>query len=112
MSGRTFDPLFIFATMRARTSVMSGETAGFILTSLERANRKKRGQEMDEEAAKTFQQGMIDKYNREAHPFYMEARLFNDGTLPLKDCRDALALGFEVAMLQPIKESNFGNFKF
>ena len=112
MSGRTFDPLFIFATMRARTSVMSGETAGFILTSLERANRKKRGQEMDEEAAKTFQQGMIDKYNREAHPFYMEARLFNDGTLPLKDCRDALALGFEVALLQPIKESNFGNFKF
>ena len=112
MSGRTFDPLFIFATMRARTSVMSGETAGFILTSLERVNRKKRGQEMDEEAAKKFQQGMIDKYNREAHPFYMEARLFNDGTLPLKDCRDALALGFEVALLQPIRESNFGNFKF
>jgi 3-methylcrotonyl-CoA carboxylase beta subunit len=55
---------------------------------------------------------MIDKYNREAHPFYMEARLFNDGTLPLKNCRDALALAFEVSLLQPVRESNFGNFKF
>jgi len=112
MCGRTFDPLFIFATMRARTSVMSGDTAGFILTSLERVNRKKRGEEMDEEATKAFRQMMIDKYNREAHPFYMESRLFNDGTLPLKDCRDALALGFEVSLLQPVRESNFGNFKF
>lgn len=112
MCGRTFDPLFIFATMRARTSVMSGDTAGFILTSLERVNRKRRGEEMDEEAANKFRQMMIDKYNREAHPFYMESRLFNDGTLPLKDCRDALALAFEVALLQPVRESKFGNFKF
>ena len=112
MCGRSFDPLFIFATMRSRTSVMSGDTAGFILTSLERANRKKRGEAMDEEAAAKFRQMMIDKYNREAHPFYMESRLFNDGTLPLKDCRDALALAFEVSLLQPVRESNFGNFKF
>ena len=67
---------------------------------------------MDEEAAARFRQMMIDKYNREAHPFYMESRLFNDGTLPLKDCRDALALAFEVSLLQPVKASNFGNFKF
>ena len=112
MCGRTFDPLFVFATMRARTSVMSGATAAFILTSLERTNRKKRGEEMDEKAAGKFQQMMTDKYNRESHPFYMEARLFNDGTLPLKHCRDALALAFEVSLLQPIPESNFGNFKF
>ena len=112
MCGRTFDPLFIFATMRSRTSVMSGDTAGFILTSLERVNRKKRGEEMDEVAAAKFRQMMIDKYNREAHPFYMESRLFNDGTLPLRDCRDALALAFEVSLLQPVRESNFGNFKF
>jgi len=112
MCGRTFDPLFIFATMRSRTSVMSGDTAGFILTSLERVNRKRRGEEMDEVATAKFRQMMIDKYNREAHPFYMESRLFNDGTLPLKDCRDALALAFEVSLLQPVRESNFGNFKF
>jgi 3-methylcrotonyl-CoA carboxylase beta subunit len=112
MCGRAYDPRFIFHTMRARTSVMSGQTAGFILTSLERANAKKAGREMDEEAARKFQEMMVDKYSREAHPFFLEARLFQDGTLPFKDCRDALATAFEVSLLKPIEESSFGNFKF
>ncbi len=112
MCGRAYDPRFIFHTMRARTSVMSGQTAGFILTSLERANAKKAGREMDEEAARKFQEMMVDKYSREAHPFFLEARLFQDGTLPFKDCRDALATAFEVSILKPIEESSFGNFKF
>jgi len=67
---------------------------------------------MDEEAAQKFQQMMVDKYSSEAHPFFLEARLFQDGTLPLKDCRDALATAFEVSLLRPIEESSFGNFKF
>jgi len=112
MCGRAYDPHFIFNTMRGRTSVMSGKTAAFILTKLERINAKKRGEEMDDEEAKQFEQMMIEKYAREAHPFYMEARLFHDGTLPLRDARDALALGFEVSLLKPVAESKFGNFKF
>lgn len=112
MCGRAYDPRFIFHTMRARTSVMSGQTAGFILTSLERANAKKSGREMDEAAAQKFQQMMVDKYSSEAHPFFLEARLFQDGTLPLRDCRKALATALEVSLLKPIRTSSFGNFKF
>lgn len=112
MCGRAYDPRFIFHTMRARTSVMSGQTAGFILTSLERANAKKAGKEMNEEAAKKFQEMMIEKYSREAHPFYTEARLYQDGTIPMKDSRRFLAMAFEVSLLESIPKSNFGNFKF
>ena len=112
MCGRAYDPRFIFHTMRARTSVMSGRTAGSILTSLERANAKKEGREMNEEEAQKFEQMMVDKYSSEAHPFFLEARLFQDGTLPFKECRNALATAFEVSLLKPIQESSFGNFKF
>lgn len=112
MCGRAYDPRFIFHTMRARTSVMSGRNAGFILTSLERENAKKQGKEMDEEEARRFEQMMVEKYSSEAHPFFLEARLFQDGTLPFKDCRNALATAFEVSLLKPVQESNFGNFKF
>jgi len=112
MCGRAYDPRFIFHTMRSRTSVMSGQTAGFILTSLERANAKKSGREMDEEAAGNFQQMMVDKYSSEAHPFFLEARLFQDGTLPFKQSRNALGIALEVSLLKPIPESRFGNFKF
>ena len=98
--------------MRARTSVMSGRTAGKILTTLEKNNARKKGQEMDEESARQFEQMMVEKYAAEAHPFYLEARLFHDGTIPLKDARDVLATAFEVSLLRPIPESRFGNFKF
>jgi acetyl-CoA carboxylase carboxyltransferase component len=112
MCGRAYDPHFIFNTMRGRTSVMAGETAASILTTLERANLKKRGQDMDEEAADKFKQMMIEKYNKQAHPFYLEARLFHDGTIPFKDSRDILGDAFEIALLKPVQESRFGNFKF
>ena len=112
MCGRAYDPHFIFNTMRGRTSVMSGRTAGRILTSLERANARKQGREMDETQLQEFEQMMVEKYSREAHPFYTEARLYHDGTIPLKDCRDTLATAFEVSLLNPITASSFGNFKF
>jgi 3-methylcrotonyl-CoA carboxylase beta subunit len=112
MCGRGYDPHFIFYTMRGRTSVMSGKTAGSILTTLERANAKKRGKEMDEASAKAFEQMMIEKYSQEAYPFYTEARLYHDGTIPLKDSRNVLAEAFEATTLKPISETIFGNFKF
>lgn len=112
MCGRAYDPRFIFHTMRSRTSVMSGQTASFILTTLERENAKRQGKEMDEEAAARFAQRIKDKYTKEAHPFYQEARLYNDGTFPLRDCREVLATAFEVSLLRSIPDSYFGNFKF
>jgi len=112
MCGRAYDPHFIFNTMRGRTSVMSGKTAGHILTTLERANAMKRGEPKDEAEYRQFQLKLESKYSREAHPFYTEARLYHDGTIPLKDSRDILATAFEVSLLKPILKSDFGNFKF
>lgn len=112
MCGRAYDPNFIFNTMRGRTSVMSGRTAGHILTTLERENARKRGEGMDEAELERFEKMMIEKYSNEAHPFYTEGRLYHDGTLPFKYCRDALAMAFEVTLLKPISTSQFGNFKF
>ena len=56
--------------------------------------------------------GLTPAKAHEAHPFYTEARLYHDGTLPFKDCRNALATAFEVSLLKPIQDSHFGNFKF
>lgn len=112
MCGRAYDPNFIFNTMRGRTSVMSGRTAGNILTSLERTKAQKMGKEVNESEFAQFEKKMVEKYSHEAHPFYTEARLYHDGTLPFKDCRNALATAFEVSLLKPIQDSHFGNFKF
>ncbi len=112
MCGRAYKPRFCFQTMRARTSVMSGKTAAFILTSLERKKAKAAGRDMDEDEVARFDSMMREKYDKEAHPFFTGARLFHDGVITLRESRDVLARAFELALHQPITDSVYGNVKF
>ncbi|MGO9622694.1 MAG: acyl-CoA carboxylase subunit beta [Desulfobaccales bacterium] len=109
MCGRGYRPHFLFSTMRARTSVMSGRSAGEVLMSIE---ERKRGKPMSDEEKGAFRQQMIDKYDGEAHPFYCGARLLNDRVLKFREIRDWLPLAFEVSLLRPIGEPSFGNPRF
>ncbi|UCG13790.1 MAG: propionyl-CoA carboxylase [Deltaproteobacteria bacterium] len=112
MCGRAYKPHFLFSTMRARTSVMSGRSAAEVLLSIERRKRKLKHEEMTDAEAAAFKKELLDKYESEAHPFYCGARLFNDRVLFFKEIRKALALALEVSLLAPISDSTFGNFRF
>ena len=112
MCGRAYKPHFLFSTMRARTSVMSGQSAAYVLLTLEQRNRQAKGQEMTPEEAETFRQRMMDKYDGEAHPFYCSARLFTDGVIQFREIRDTIATALEISLLKPIPETVLGNFRF
>ena len=112
MCGRAYKPNFLFATMRAHTGVMSGQSAGGVLLSIEQAKRKAAGNPMTEEEINSFRAAMIDKYNGEAHPFFCGSRLLNDGVLKFSEIRDRLAMAFEISLFNPIEEPSFGNFRF
>jgi 3-methylcrotonyl-CoA carboxylase beta subunit len=112
MCGRAYRPHFLFSTMRARTSVMSGKSAGGVLLSIEQAKRKATGTPMTPEEITAFQQKMIEKYDGEAHPFFCAARLLNDRVLKFSEIRDWLAMALEVSLVRPIPDPTFGNFRF
>ncbi|MFP3998956.1 MAG: acyl-CoA carboxylase subunit beta [Desulfobacterales bacterium] len=112
MCGRAYKPTFLFNTMRGRTSVMSGKSAGGVLLSIEERKRKAQGKPMTDEERDAFYKKMVDKYDGEAHPFFCGARLLNDRTLKFCEIRDWLAMAVEVSTLQPIGEPGFGNFRF
>lgn len=112
MCGRAYRPHFLFATMRARTSVMSGRSAAGVLLSIEERKRAIQQKPMTEDEKEAFRQEMIGKYDGEAHPFYCGARLLNDRVLKFSEIRDWLAMAFEVSLLKPIDEPSFGNFRF
>ena len=112
MCGRGYRPNFLFSTMRARTGVMSGKSAGGVLLSIEQAKRKALGNPMSQEEINDFQQKMIDKYEGELHPFFCSSRLLNDGLLKFSELRDWLAMAFEVSHIRPVGEPTFGNFRF
>jgi 3-methylcrotonyl-CoA carboxylase beta subunit len=112
MCGRAYRPNFLFSTMRARTGVMSGKSAGGVLLSIEQAKRKAAGNPMPPDEIAAFQQKMIDKYDGEAHPFFCAARLLNDRVLKFNEIRDWLAMALEVSLIKPVPDPSFGNFRF
>jgi 3-methylcrotonyl-CoA carboxylase beta subunit len=112
MCGRAYRPHFLFTTMRARTSVMSGRSAAGVLLSIEENKRKTGGRPMTEEDKQGFRDRMIEKYDGEAHPFYCGSRLLNDRVLKFSEIRDWLAMALEVSLLKPIGAPSFGNFRF
>ena len=112
MCGRAYKPHFLFSTMRARTSVMSGRSAGGVLLSIEERKRDRQKNPMSETEKEAFIQEMISKYDGEAHPFYCGARLLNDRVLKFSEIRNWLAMAVEVSLFQPIGDPSFGNFRF
>jgi 3-methylcrotonyl-CoA carboxylase beta subunit len=112
MCGRAFKPRFAFTNMRGRTTVMSGNTAGFILETVRRKNIEAKGGTVNEVEMAQFRQMMRDRYDSEGHPFYTGSLLFHDGVIAFSEARDKLARAFEIALHLPICKSDWGDLKF
>jgi 3-methylcrotonyl-CoA carboxylase beta subunit len=111
MCGRAYSPRFLWMWPSARISVMGGEQAASVLATVRRDNIEAKGGQWSKEEEEAFKQPIREQYDREGHPYYATARLWDDGILDPVDTRMALALGLSAAMNQPIGPSKFGVFR-
>ncbi len=95
MCGRAYAPRQLWMWPNARISVMGGEQAATVLTTVGDADP-------DEIRA---------KYEREGDPYYSTARLWDDGIIDPLDTRRVLALGIAASLNAPIPETTFGVFR-
>ena len=111
MCGRAFDPRFLWMWPNARISVMGGEQAASVLATVRRDGIEAKGGawSADEEAA--FKKPVRDQFERQAHPYYATARLWDDGLIDPADTRRVLALGLSASMNAPIPDTKFGLFR-
>jgi acetyl-CoA carboxylase carboxyltransferase component len=111
MCGRAYDPRLLWMWPNARISVMGGEQAAGVLTTVKRDQlaRQKQTLSADEEAA--IREPILAKYESEGSPYYSTARLWDDGILDPAETRQALALGLSMAFNAPIPEAKFGIFR-
>jgi 3-methylcrotonyl-CoA carboxylase beta subunit/propionyl-CoA carboxylase len=111
MCGRAYEPRLLWMWPNARISVMGGEQAAGVLTTVKREQMAREGQAItnDEEAA--IKQPIIEKYDSEGSPYYSTARLWDDGILDPAQTRNALALGLSAAFNAPIPPPKFGVFR-
>jgi len=111
MCGRSYEPRFLFMWPNARISVMGGEQAAGVLSTVRQDVLARDGKSMtaDEEAA--FKQPILDQYELQGHPYYSSARLWDDGVIDPADTRTVLGLAISASTNAPIRESRFGVFR-
>ncbi len=111
MCGRAYEPRLLWMWPNARISVMGGEQASGVLTSVKREQLARDGKGLTAEDEEAIRRPILDKYEHEGSPYYSTARLWDDGILDPIDTRQALALGLSVAFNAPIPEPKFGVFR-
>jgi len=111
MCGRAYSPRFLWMWPSARISVMGGEQAASVLATVRRDNIEAKGGSWSKEEEAAFKKPILEQYDREGHPYYATARIWDDGILDPVDTRMALALGLSAAMNQPIGPTKFGVFR-
>lgn len=107
MCGRAYSPRFLWMWPNARISVMGGEQAAGVLTTV----KQDAGANMSESEVAAFQKPILDKYETEGSAYYSSARLWDDGVIDPAKTRDVLGLAIEAALNSEIEETRFGVFR-
>ncbi len=96
MCGRAYSPRLLWMWPGARISVMGGEQAAAVMTEV---GQPETGAELREQ------------YERQGHPYYATARLWDDGVIDPRDTRDALGLALSAAGNAPLADVRYGVFR-
>jgi len=111
MCGRAYEPRLLWMWPNARISVMGGEQAAGVLTTVKRDQLARQGKALSVEEENAIREPLLEKYDREGSPYYSTARLWDDGVLDPLDTRRALALGLSAAWNAPVPPARFGVFR-
>ena len=111
MSGRAYQPRFLWTWPNSRISVMGGEQAAGVLATVKRAGIERNGGTWSEAEEAAFKQPTIDMFEEQSHPLYASARLWDDGVIDPRKSRDVLSLSLQAALNAPIEDTQFGVFR-
>ena len=111
MCGRAYGGRFLWTWPNARISVMGGEQAASVLATVRRDGMEAEGKAWTAADEEAFKAPIRDQYERQGHPYYASARLWDDGIIDPADTRRVLGLALSAAMNAPIEREHFGVFR-
>ena len=111
MCGRAYEPRMLWMWPNARISVMGGEQAAGVLTTVKREQLARENKTLSREEEQQIRQPILDKYEQEGSPYYSTARLWDDGILDPAHTRNMLGLALSASFNAPIPAPKFGVFR-
>lgn len=111
MCGRGYKPRLLFMYPNSKISVMGGEQAANVLSTVKIKQLEKNGMKLTDDEIRKIQEPILQKYEEEASPYYSSARLWDDGIIDPLDTRKVIALGISMSLNREIPEPRFGIFR-
>ena len=111
MAGRAYQPRFLWSWPTSRISVMGGEQAAGVLATVKRDGIERGGGQWTTDEEEAFKQPTLDMFERQSHPLYASARLWDDGIIDPRKTREVLGLSLTAALAAPIEDTRFGVFR-
>jgi 3-methylcrotonyl-CoA carboxylase beta subunit len=111
MCGRAYSPRFLFQWPNARTSVMGGEQAASVLATIKREALERGGGTLSDAEEEQLKAPIREQFERQGHPYYASARLWDDGVIDPLDTRRVLGLALALTKSQEMRATRFGVFR-
>ncbi|NNN27093.1 carboxyl transferase domain-containing protein [Pseudomonas nitroreducens] len=111
MCGRAYDPRFLWMWPNARIGVMGGEQAAGVLAQVKREQAERAGSALSAEDEAKIKAPILEQYERQGHPYYSSARLWDDGVIDPAQTRDVLGLALSASLNAPVEATRFGVFR-
>jgi len=111
MCGRAYGPRFLFQWPNARTSVMGGEQAASVLATIKREALERGGGTLSDAEEERLKAPIREQFERQGHPYYASARLWDDGVIDPLDTRRVLGLALALTKSQDMGSTRFGVFR-
>jgi 3-methylcrotonyl-CoA carboxylase beta subunit len=91
--------------------VMGGEQAASVLATVRRDGLEAKGERWSKADEESFKNPIREQYEKQGHPYYATARLWDDGVIDPADTRRVLGLALAATLNAPIEETRFGVFR-
>ncbi len=111
MCGRAYSPRFLWMWPNSRISVMGGEQAASVLSTIRREGIETKGGVWTPEEEELFKSPIRQQYETQGHPYYATARLWDDGVIEPAQSRRILGMSLSASLNAPILPTRFGVFR-
>ena len=111
MCGRAYGPRILWTWPNARISVMGGEQAASVLATVRRDNIESSGKKWSSKEEEKFKRPILEQYEKQGHPFYATARIWDDGIIDPADTRMVLGLALPASYNSHMENTNYGVFR-
>jgi 3-methylcrotonyl-CoA carboxylase beta subunit len=111
MAGRAYSPRFLWTWPNSRIAVMGGEQAAGVLATVKRDGIERTGGTWSTEEESEFKRPTLEMFERQSHPLYASARLWDDGIVDPRKSREVLGLSLSATLNAPIEPTRFGIFR-